>query len=214
MLLIKHLFRDINMRQIVYFIYPIMYGMTVLSFICNSWLFSAVISISFFFCMDVVLIQAKNRVLDISKFYAIPKPLNRLFFDYFLYRLKISFLFSFLPSFIIGITLYSSLAENFPLMARNKDLYFFLFITLSWLFYMLMSTPLLPVVFRSKPALEVYKAAGFLFYLGFLITQLVNMKIPVPLSAIIVIYPIILLSIISIGYYFLINLVRQEKIFP
>lgn len=214
---IKHLFRDINMRQIVYFIYPIIYVMTVLwLFSFNSWLFFTIVSVCFFFSMDCVLVQVKNRILDISKFYATPKPLNLLFFDYFLYRLKISFLFSFLPSFLIGFFLLLLPPPPTAVISQGGELYFYysLSITISWIFYMLVSTPLLVGGFRSKAIVEVYKAPSWLFYLGFLITPLVNMELPVPLSVIIIIYPIILLSIISIGYYFLFNLVRQEKIFP
>ena len=191
--------------------------MTVLwLFSFNSWLFFTIVSVCFFFTMDCVLVQVKNRILDISKFYATPKPLKRLFLDYFLYRLKISFLFSFLPSFLIGIVLLSWLQPSSAVLSQGGELYFYycLSVTISWFFYMLVSTPLLVGSFRSKAIVEVYKAPAWLFYSGFLITHLVKMELPIPLSVIIIIYPIMLLSILSIGYYFLFNLVRQEKIFP
>lgn len=218
MLLIKYLFRDINMRQIVYFMYPILYGMTVFSLFSGSWLFFTIASVCFFFSMDCVLVQVKDRILDISKFYAIPKPLNRLLLDYFLYRLKISFLFSFLPSFLIGIVLLSWLQPPSAVMSQGEEWYFYygLSVAISWIFYMLVSTPLLVGSFRSKAIVEVYKAPSNLFYLSFLISQFIfmNIALPVQFSIIIALYIIILLVILATGYNLLFKLLRKELMFP
>ena len=217
MLLVKHLFRDINKRQIVYFIYPILYAMTFFSLFSGSWLFFTIVSVCFFFSMDCVLVQVKNRILDISKFYATPKPLNLLFFDYFLYRLKISFLFSFLPSFLIGFFLLLLPPPPTAVISKSPELYFYysLSVTISWIFYLLVSTPLLVSSFRSKAIVEVYKAPAILFYLSFMISQfmLLGITLPVQFSTIIALYIVIFLVILAIGYYFLFKLIPKEIIF-
>ena len=212
---IKHLLRDIDARQIVYFIYPVLYGIAVLSLVYNSWLFFIIVSVSFYFSMDAVLVQSKNRFLDISKFYFIAKPLDRLFLDYLFYRLKISFIFSYLPSFVIGIFFFSDIAPKLHFISEKEAyLYYLLYATLSWIFYILISTPMLSASFRSKSAIEVFKAPGYLFYFSFLITQLKSIKLPVSFSSIVALYVIILLIIIIIGYYFLFKFIREERIFP
>lgn len=213
-LFIKHLFRDINARQIVYFLYPILYGITVLSLACNSWLFFGIISISFFFSMDAVLIQSKNRILDISKFYAIPKSISLVLFEYYSYRIKISFLFSYLPALLIGATFLSGMAPLELMSGVNGYFHYFLSCTLSWILYILMSTPLLPAGFRSKSVIEVFKAPGYLFYLGFLITQMAKLNVPIPFSTILVVYTIMLIGIVCLGYYYVVKLMSQDKIFP
>lgn len=192
--------------------------MVLFSLFSGSWLFFIITSVCFFFSMDCVSVQVKNRILDISKFYATPKPLNRLFFDYFLYRLKISFLFSFLPSFLIGIILLSWLPPPTDVISQGREWYFYysLSVTISWFFYMLVSTPLLVGSFRSKAIVEVYKAPSNLFYLTFLISQfiLMNIALPVQLSTIITLYIVILIVILAIGYYLLLKLLLKEIVFP
>lgn len=215
MLAIKHLFRDISARMIVYAGYPVLFAVTVLALTFNSWIFFAIMSISFFFSMDAVLVQSKHRFLDISNFYASPKSFIGLCSKYLGYRLRLSFILCYLPSLLIGaILLYAEPIKSAIASDTAGLLMYVVSTTLSWLSYIIISTPLLIVAIRSTAGIEVFRAPGYLFYIGFLLIQLVKIELPIPFTLVLPLYGAILLLILGIGYYLLFGLIRQQKIFP
>jgi len=216
--LFRVFFSDIYLRKIAYFVQPLIGGMLVFSIYINSSpIYIVICSLSFFFCFDSIALKGPDLIIDISKFYFLPKSRSEIFIQYLKYRAFNSFILNLIPSLIIFTILHALLYNRLSeaVGSTPSTLYWALIFVVAWLLYIVTSTPMVILALRDKLFAQIILALCYPFYLGLLVYQLhANNMIRFNLAD----YNAVLLGLFFVIFLLMIysfyRLIKTENLFP
>lgn len=206
-------FKNLYSRKVVYlFLAPAMAAYLSLSLSLNSYSFLFITAISYFFVLDAIAIPGSGIITDISKFYAAPISLTKIYLTYIRYRLFNGFILNYLPSLLVFVLISSMLIDD-DMEHIRIDISILIF-SIAWVVYIIATIPMLILAFRKKAFYQLYSLFAFPFYsIGIIIQLEINWKLVVMRDYLFFVWVVISIVFITIGVSF-IQFLKNEILYP